>query len=276
VNVMQVCPTAGSSSSVTIGSVDFGTSSSNTATLTVSGGNLDLGAATGTGTIDVSGGVSIKGSASTTISVTTVGTSGPLAVVGKDNTFTTNGDVTGTDGTVVVSGKLIATGTVNQIQPALAVTTGGQVTIDNTATNVGSLSVDAGATVVVPGGTNTIHIEKFPQCLGTINVALSAALTTCPDAGCTGTAFTYGSTNDPTALSKCVVMLVDPTGASVTLTSQVGATAAAGRRLLGTGSATWGSTSMTYTSTSADQKAPASSVFTAGAFALAAIATLFA
>jgi len=261
---------------VTLQNVDFTArpSFSGAATLQVSGGVAHVaptggsasGSITGTGTLKLSGGVAVDGNipSGVTVNVATTGSSGPLATVTAGASLNVAGDVQGTDGVVVVNGQLILGATTANVQPKVVVNSGASLVI-NSATSLDATAVDisTGATMVI-GATaksGAILVGQMTQCLGTVQITLAttaSAFISGSSAGA-GVGFTYSSNNVPADLAKCAVQVVDSTGATFTLTSTT--SAAAGRRLLGSsGTATWGSSSMTYTM-GQQQTAPAPSSF---------------
>jgi len=85
------------------------------------------------------------------------------------------------------------------------------------------------------------------KCLGTVQIKLAttAAVFLSSTSAGAGVGFSYSANNVPADLAKCSVEVVDSAGARFQLTSTTDASV--GRRLLASsGTATWGSSSMTY------------------------------
>jgi len=278
----QSCSTA-AGASVTLSDIDFSTSGSftSTGTLTVAGGSLTLGSSgsgsastsiKGTGNLDLSGGVSVQGSTTATVTVNVVqsGRSAPLVVVDSGKEWDVYGNVMGTAGTVAVNGNLVLGATLTAVQPAVVVNSAGKLVVNtSTSLHAAAWSVAAGATVVMSAGVNgaNVLIDNFEQCLGTvqINLATTASVFISSSAAGVGIAFMYGANSNPTQLAQCGVQVVDSAGVTYTLTSSAAASAS-GRRLLASGTATWGQTNMTFNmggQNTGGQKNDAASLFCA-------------
>jgi hypothetical protein len=230
-----------------------------TATLHLAGGVAHIGAngatsgtVTGTGDLKLSGGVSVDGNSpqGVTIHVTAAGSSAPLAVVDANAKLNISGNVQGS-GTLVVNGQFILGSTTASVDPKVVVNAGATLVINSaTALQAKAVDISASATLVIGANANkaAVYIEKMAKCLGTVQIKLATTATAFisgSSAGA-GVGFTYSSNNVPADLKNCVVQVVDSNGATFTLTSTT--TASVGRRLLaGSGTATWGSNSMTYT-----------------------------
>jgi len=210
------------------------------------------GSSSGSGTISLSGGVSVTGnlSAGVTLEVEASGQSGPIAVVDSGNTLAFYGaSAEGSSGaSLVVNGNLWFGAAVTTVQPTVVINSGAKFTINS----ANGLAADgwilaASGRVVLTASVNRamVHVKKITQCLGTVEIQLSASASV--SAGGSSIGFTYDSSNNAAELAKCAVMITDSTGASVTLTSTTTMTTS-GRRLLSTsGTAYWGPNNMTFT-----------------------------
>jgi len=256
--VFQSCPTA----TVTLQNVDFTARAMFTAaaTLQIAGGVAHIGATgsasgsiTGTGTLKLSGGVSVDGNIpqSVTINVAAAGSSAPLVAIDTGATLNISGDVQGTGGTIVVNGQFILGSTTANVDPKVVVNSGATLVINSaTALSAKAVDVSAQATLVIGANakSSAVYVEKMTKCLGTvqINLATTASAFISGSSAGAGVGFTYSSNNVPADLANCAVQVVDSAGTTFTLTSKTSTTV--GRRLLSSsGTATWGSNSMTYT-----------------------------
>jgi len=268
---------------VAIKSVDFQGAIGSTGTVTVAGGTLKLpDSSTGSGTVTLSGGVSVStGTAVTkdvTINVQPLGKNGPIAVVDSSNTLATNGDIKGSvDSTIVVNGELKPGATTTAIEPKVVLSSGSTLTIGTTGSvKINTVDVQTGSKVTITSDAkrDSIHFGTFTECQGTIEIKLSTttdAFISGPAKG-TGVAFTYDSTNSASALAKCGVKVTDSAGVSTDLTSTTGI----GRRLLGGGSANWGSDSMTFNMPNNNAANSASTLYSASVLAIVGLGLFFA
>jgi hypothetical protein len=251
---------------VTLTNIDFSARASfaTSSTLHVAGGIAHLGvsgatsaaattngAITGTGTVKLSGGVSVDGNIpqDVTLNVAASGRSSPLAVVDASTTLRTAGNIEG-DGTIVVNGNLEVSAATH-VDPKVVINAAATFVINSAvAVQAKAVNVSAGAVLVIGANANKgkVTINKIAQCLGTvrINLATTAAAYISSQAVGGVVAIKYDSNNVPADLAKCAVEVVDSDKKTFTLTSRT--SASAGRRLLASsGTATWGSDSMTYT-----------------------------
>jgi len=276
--VFQSCPAA----VFNVSSVDFSSRNlfTDPGTVQVAGGVAHIGSASGTGSLKLSGGVSIDGTIpqTVTINVAASGKSAPLAVVDEKKTLTTSGDVQG-DGSIAVNGRFELVATSTKVDPKVVVNAGATLLIDATAAfKAKAVDVSASAVLVIGANANkgTVAIDRISKCLGTvrINLATSADAFISSSSAGTGIAFTYSTNNVPADLKNCAVEVVDSNMRTYTLTSTTSATATTGRRLLASsGTATWGSSSMTYNMQSSQQGSASSSfvaipIFMIGMFGL--------
>jgi hypothetical protein len=208
------------------------------------------GAITGAGTVKLSGGVSVDGNIpkDVTLHVAASGRSAPLAVVDSSTTLTTAGNVEG-DGTIVVNGNFELTAAA-KVDPKVVINAAANFVINTgVAFQAKAVNVSERAVLVIGATANKgqVTINKIAQCLGTvrINLATTAAAYISSQAAGGQVAIKYDSNNVPADLAKCTVEIVDSEKKTYTLTSRT--SASAGRRLLASsGTATWGSDSMTY------------------------------
>jgi len=270
--VFQSCPTA----TVTLQNIDFSARAAFTgaATLQIAGGVAHLGLSgsasgsiTGTGTLALSGGVSVDGNIpqTVTINVATAGSSAPLVAIDAGAKLNISGDVQGSGGTIVVNGQFILDSTTASVNPKVVVNSGATLVINSaTALTATAVDVSAQATLVIGANakSSAVYVEKMTKCLGTvqINLATTASAFISGSSAGAGVGFTYSSNNVPADLANCAVQVLDSAGTTFTLTSRTSATV--GRRLLASsGTATWGSNSMTYTMGQQQQASGAPSYF---------------
>jgi len=259
-SVFQNCSGA-TAAAITLTNIDFSTRStfSAAANVHIAGGVAHIGVngaasgtITGTGTVQLSGGVSVDGQIpqSVTINVAASGSDAPLATIDTSSVLNISGNVQG-GGTIVVNGQFILGSTTASVDPKVVVSSGATLVINSaTALQAKAIDVSAQATLVFSASANkaAVYVDKMTQCLGTvqINLTTTAAAFISSSGATANVGFTYSSNNVPADLAKCTVQVVDSTGASFTLTSTT--SASTGRRLLASsGTATWGSNSMTYT-----------------------------
>lgn len=258
-SVFQSCPAA----VVTLSNIDFSPhgSFSGSSTLHISGGVAHVngaasGSITGSGYLQLSGGVSVDGNIplGVTLQVAAAGMSAPVAVVEANSKLNISGNAEGS-GSLVVNGQFIVGSASVKVDPRVVINSAATFTINAaTAFRAKAVDVAVGATLVIGANANkgTVYVERMAKCAGTVRIELgvtASAFTSGSGAGA-ATGFTYSSNNVPKDLSNCVVELLDSTGKTFTLTSTT--TASVGRRLLaGSGTANWGSDSMTYTMQSA-------------------------
>jgi hypothetical protein len=286
-SVFQSCATT-TMASVTLTNIDFSarTLFSGTANVHISGGVAHIGVSatasgsiTGTGNLKLSGGVSVDGviPQSVTLNVVAAGRSAPLVVVDTGAKLNISGNVQGTGGTIVVNGQFILGSTTATVDPKVVVNAGATLVI-NSATSLQAKAVDisAQATLVIGATANkgAVNVDKIAKCLGTVQIQLAttaSAFISGSSAGA-GVGFTYSTNNVPADLAMCTVEVVDSTGATFTLTSRT--SVSTGRRLLASsGTATWGSNSMTY-NMGQQQQSSAVCVFGFGSIVVAGIVGL--
>jgi hypothetical protein len=248
---------------VTLTNINFPPSPA-AATLHIAGGVAHIGvngatsgSVTGTGNLKLSGGVSVDGNIpqTVTINVAASGKSAPLAVIDTGAKLNISGNVQGTGSTIVVNGQFILGSTTASVDPKVVVNAGATLVISSaTALQAKAIDISASATLVLSANANkgAVFVDKMAKCLGTVRIELAAtasAFISSSSAGA-GVGFTYSTNNVPNDLKNCAVEVVDSTGATFTLTSRTAASV--GRRLLASsGTATWGSNSMTYAMRSA-------------------------
>jgi hypothetical protein len=254
--VFQSCPSA--TAVVTLTNINFPPSPA-AATLHIAGGVAHIGvnggtsgSITGTGNLKLSGGVSVDGNIpqTVTINVAASGRSAPVVVIDTGAKLNISGNVQGTGSTIVVNGQFIFGSTTASVDPKVVVNAGATLVIASaTALQAKAIDISASATLVLSANANkgAIFVEKMAKCLGTVRIELAttaSAFISSSSAG-VGIGFTYSTNNVPNDLKNCAVEVVDSSGATFTLTSTTAASV--GRRLLASsGTATWGSNSMTY------------------------------
>jgi len=260
VSFFQTCNATGEAS-IIIPNIQF---TSTGGTILVAGGSATLGVdangnagtSSGSGTIQLAGGVSVYGniSAGVTLNVAAAGKSAPQCVIDTGKTLSFYGAaITGTGGSIVVDGNLWLAATVTSVQAQVVVNAAAQFTVSSTAAfNAAAWSVATQGKVIFAANCNraSVFVQTISQCLGTVQINLATSMSAFVSAGGSGVGFTYASSNNVQLLAKCQVVVVDSAGASVALTSVVGGSAS-GRRLLGSGTATWNSNQMNFQTNSA-------------------------
>jgi len=248
----------------------------------VAGGSATLGVdangnngnSSGTGTVQLAGGVSVYGniSAGVTLNVAAAGKSAPQAVIDAGKTLSFYGtSITGTGGSIVVNGNLWLAAAVNSVQTQVVLNAAAQFTVSSTTTfNAAAWSLAAQGRVIFAANCNraNVFVQTISQCLGTVQINLATTMSAFVSAGGSGVGFTYSSSNNVQVLVQCQVVVMDSAGASVALTSVAGGSAS-GRRLLGSGTATWNSNQMNFQTNSA------SAVFLTVPIVVALLTSLF-
>jgi len=146
------------------------------------------------------------------------------------------------DGTLNVGGTFTTTGLV--VNADLNIPRGGTVNIQGNAINTGAITLNGGTLNIGSSGDAT-HFGQLQACTAGSTIVINVPSIASLKEGNTYTGFNYAGASNPSGFA-CTVIVEDPTGAKITLTS---AASGAGRRLLSadTGKGSFGSNSMTFT-----------------------------
>lgn len=262
--------------SVTLNSISFSASmgNNNGGTVQVVGGTAHFGASgsasaniTGSGTVQLGGGVSVDGNVPQTVTIDVSGSgasNAPVATIDAGTTLSTSGDVTTStsNGAISVNGNFILGSTSANVDPKVILNSGASFVVNSSAQlHAKAVDIYAGAKLVIRKSANRTAplINKITKCVGTVQITLdvTAAVFIAANNAGSSVGLYYDSSNNVQDLKQCAVEVWDSAGTKFTLTSTT--SASAGRRLLASdGTAQWNSDSMTFQMDKSTPSSPSS------------------